>query len=75
MSMGEMNKLKINDTITNISIKNISNRSAKVGTWSIKNVLFLKLDTFEHLGCYNIVYYYIIIIVYLKQLSTDENLC
>jgi len=54
--MGEMNKLKINDTFTNISIKNISNRSAGVGTWSIKNEQFLKLDTFEHLGCYNIVY-------------------
>lgn len=53
MSMGKMNKLKINDTITNISIKNISNRSAEIDTWSIKNVQFLKLDTFEHhLGCY-----------------------
>lgn len=37
MSMGKMNKLKINDTITNVSIKNISNRSAEVGRYLVNS--------------------------------------
>lgn len=56
MSMDEMNKLKINDIITNVICQKY-HQSLCNSTWSIKNIQFLKLDTLEHLGCY---------IVYLK---------